>query len=162
MLSVRQIYEEIDRLAPFAEQASFDNAGLLVGSGSQEVHGIHVAMDVTEAVLDEAEARGADLIVTHHPLMFSGRKQMTEDDYEGRLLCRMIRAHMSLIAAHTDLDRAPGGINDVLARVCGLTQVTGEGYLRAGLLPEGETVGTLVPRVAEALRTTVRVMGQLP
>ena len=114
-MTVQQIYDWIDQRAPFETQASFDNAGLLTGSGSQTVHGILVALDVTDAVLEEAEALKADLIITHHPLMFGGRKRMTEDDYEGRLLCRMIRGHMAHIAAHTNLDQAVGGINDVLA-----------------------------------------------
>lgn len=67
---------------------------------------------------------------------------------------------MGLIAAHTNLDQAPGGINDVLARVCGLSEISGEGYARFGMLPQGETAGTLPSRIARCLHTTVRVMGQ--
>ena len=161
-MTVRQIYDFIDSLAPFATQASFDNAGLLVGDPAAEVRGIHVAMDVTDAVLDEAEALGANLIVTHHPMLLDGRRNLLEGDTEGRLLCRMVRGRMALIAAHTNLDQAAGGINEVLAARCGLTEVTGEGYWRFGRLPEGDTAATLPRRIARCLRTTVRVMGQLP
>lgn len=119
-------------------------------------------MDVTDAVLDEAEALGANLILTHHPMMLDGRRNMCETDTEGRLLCRMIRSHMSLIAAHTNLDQAAGGINDVLAQRCGLADITGTGYSRIGQLPEGETAGTLPDRIAKCLNTAVRVMGQMP
>lgn len=161
-MTVRELFAMIDDLAPFDTQADFDNAGLLLGDPAQTVRGIHVALDVTDGVLDEAEAVGANVLVTHHPLMFAPRRRLTEEDYEARLLCRMIRGHMALIAAHTNLDSAPGGINDVLAAVCGLRSVTGEGYLRIGTLPGGETVGTLIPRLEAALHTTVRVMGQLP
>lgn len=161
-MTVREIYAFINSLAPFEAQASFDNAGLLVGDPAWQVTGIHVALDVTDAVLDEAEAAGANLIVTHHPMMFGGRKTMTEDDPEGRLLCRMIRSRMALIAAHTNLDQAVGGINDVLAARCGLTNVTGEGYFRIGDLPAGTTAAALPALLAQRLNTTVRVMGQLP
>lgn len=161
-MKVKAIYDWLDRMAPFAEQADFDNAGLLVGRADQEVRHVLIALDVTDAVLDEAEACGAQLIITHHPLMFGGRKNMTENDLEGRLLCRMIRQHMSLIAAHTNLDKAQGGINDVLAACCGLTGICGEGYLRVGNLPKGETIKTLKDRLTDELHTTVRVMGQIP
>lgn len=161
-MTVREICEFINSLAPFEAKASFDNVGLLVGCPDWEVRGIHVAMDVTDAVLDEAEQLGANLIVTHHPMMLDGRKTMTEDDPEGWLLCRMIRSRTALIAAHTNLDQAPGGINDVLAQVCGLTNITGEGYVRAGDLPAGTTAGSIAAAMAQALHTDVRVMGQLP
>ena len=161
-MTVQDVYDFIDSLAPFASQASFDNAGLLVGDPAAEVRGIHVAMDVTDRVLDEAIAAGASLLVTHHPMMFGGTKTLREDDYEGRLLRRMIRNDLALIAAHTNLDQAPGGINDVLAARCGLTDIEGEGYARFGCLPDGDTVSTLPERIAGCLRTTVRVMGQLP
>lgn len=161
-MTIREVYSLIDSLAPFETQASFDNAGLLIGHPTWEVTGIHVALDVTGAVLDEAERLGANLIVTHHPLMFSARRRLTEEDYESRLICRMIRSRMALIAAHTNLDAAQGGINDTLARRLCLTDVHGEGYLRTGLLPEGMDAGTLVRHIAQALNTTVRVMGQCP
>lgn len=161
-MTVKEVYAFIDGLAPFATQEAFDNAGLLVGHPDWAVSGIMFAMDVTERVLDEAAAHGANLIVSHHPMMFSGRKNMTESDYEGKLLCRMIRNHMALIAAHTNLDRAPGGINDVLAAACGLTNISGEGFMRVGDLPDGTTVAALVERLTHTLGTTVRVMGQLP
>ncbi|MGN0779438.1 MAG: Nif3-like dinuclear metal center hexameric protein [Aristaeellaceae bacterium] len=159
MLTVQHVYDFIDSRAPFALQESFDNAGLLVGDPGWEVRGIHVAMDVTSRVLDEAQARGANLIITHHPMMFSPRKRMTETDAEGRLLCRMIRGRMALIAAHTNLDRAPGGINDVLAAVMGLTDVTGEDFVRVGRLPAPMTAHAFAQEVSRQLGSVVRVMG---
>ena len=159
-MKIRDVFSEIDRLAPFGTQADFDNSGLLTGSGDWEVTGIHVALDVTQRVLDEAEAAGANLIVTHHPLMFSPRKTMTEDDYEGALLCRMIRGRIALIAAHTNFDAAAGGTNDTLAALCGLRGTEGEGWWRVGDLPEGTTVAKLVSLLESRLRTVVRVYGQ--
>ena len=159
MLTVQAIYDFIHERASFDTQDAYDNAGLLVGHPDQEVTGIHVAMDVTPTVLDEAIACGANLIITHHPLMFAPRKRLVETDYEAQLLCRMIRHRISLIAAHTNLDQAAGGINDVLAQVCGLTNITGEGFIRVGDLPHPMTVDELTAHVSRCLNTVVRPMG---
>lgn len=159
MITVQGIYHMIDQMAPFESQEDFDNAGLLLGDPAMEVRGIHVALDVTERVLDEAEAAGANLIVTHHPIMFSPVKRLVATDYETRLIFRMIRAGMALIAAHTNFDRAPGGMNDTLAARCGLTQVTGEGFIRVGNLPHPMTGRELAAHIAASLDTVVRPMG---
>ena len=159
-MTVGEVYQKIDELAPFVLQESYDNAGLLVGDAAREVTGIHVALDVTEAVLDEAASLGANLLVTHHPLMFSPIRRITADDYESRLLARLIRGRMSLIAAHTNLDRAPHGVSQVLAETCGLEGITGDGFLRVGELPVPMTAGVLAGHVSAALGDTVRVMGQ--
>ena len=161
-MRIIDVYHEIDRLAPFETQESYDNSGILVGDRNREVTGIQFALDVTQRVLDEAEAAGMNLIVTHHPLMFDGRKTMTENDYEGALLCRMIRSRTGLIAAHTNLDRADGGTNDTLAELFGLTDIIAEEYVRVGNLPEGTTAGTIPETVSRVLNTTVRVCGQFP
>ena len=159
MITVQEIYHMIDQMAPFESQEDFDNAGLLLGDPAMEVRGIHVALDVTERVLDEAEAVGANLIVTHHQIMFSPVKRLVATDYETRLIFRMIRAGMALIAAHTNFDRAPGGMNDTLAARCGLTQVTGEGFIRVGNLPHPMTGRELAAHIAASLDTVVRPMG---
>ena len=158
-MTVQDVYNLIDRFAPFATQAEGDNSGFLVGSAEQEVTGILFALDVTEPVIDEAVSLGAQLIVTHHPLMFSPIHALTDGNYEGRLIRRLTRENISLIAAHTNLDQAPGGINDTLAAACGLTDVTGEGFFRSGLLPKPMTAREFADELCRRLRTTVRVMG---
>lgn len=159
MLTVQQVYDFINDRAPFDTQLAFDNSGLLVGDPSRAVTGIHFALDVTPAVIDEAIAHGANLIVTHHPLMFSPLKRLVETDYEASLLCRLIRADISLIAAHTNLDQAPGGVNDTLAETIGLTDVTGEGFLRIGSLVQPMTAGDLAAHISRQLGDVVRIMG---
>lgn len=159
MLTVQNVFDFINERAPFDTQEAFDNAGLLVGHPGWEVKGIHLAMDVTSKVIDEAIANGANLIVTHHPMMFGGRKRLVETDSEARLLCRLIRNEIALIAAHTNLDRAPGGINDVLAVCCGLVDITGEDFIRVGTLPQPMTAAALTAHLTKALNTTVRLMG---
>ena len=158
-MTVQQIYDLIDRFAPFDTQAEDDNSGFLVGSPSQEVTGILFALDVTQPVIDEAVSLGAQLIVTHHPLMFSPVHTLTDADYEGRLIRRLTRENISLIAAHTNLDQAPGGVNDTLAERCGLTEISGSDYFRCGLLAEPLTAWAYADRLKESLHTDVRIMG---
>lgn len=160
MLTVQQVYDFINERAPFSTQLEFDNSGLLIGDPSRTVTGVHFALDVTPAVIDEAVAHGANLIVTHHPLMFSPIKRLVETDYEAGLICRLIRADISLIAAHTNLDQAPGGVNDALAEAIGLIDVTGEGFLRVGNLPHPMSVETLAGHVSRQLGDAVRIMGR--
>lgn len=159
MLTVQQVYDFINERAPFETQLAFDNSGLLVGDPSREVTGIHFALDVTNKVIEEAIANGANLIVTHHPMMFSPIKRLVETDYQARLLCRMIREGISLISAHTNLDQAPGGINDVLAERIGLKDIVGEGFVRVGTLPSPMAAGELANSISGALGDVVRVMG---
>jgi len=158
-MTVKDLFDLIDRIAPFSSQAEFDNSGFLVGDGAQNVDTVLFALDVTEPVIDRAVSLGAQLIVTHHPLMFSPVHTLTDDDYEGRLIRRLVREDISLIAAHTNLDQAPGGINDTLAECCGLTEVTGEGFFRCGVLPVPCSAYALADMLKARLRTDVRLMG---
>jgi len=158
-MTVGNIYELLNAVAPFDTQEPYDNSGLLLGSPSQEVTGILFALDVTEKVIQEAESRGANLIVTHHPLIFDPVRRITDETYEGRLIRRMIRADLALISSHTCLDKAPGGINDALAECCALLDVEGEGFVRVGTLPRPMQAGELKEYLAAALDTDVRLMG---
>ena len=110
-------------------------------------------------MIAEALALGANLLVTHHPLMFSARRRLTDEDCEGRIIRRLIRENISLIASHTCLDRATGGINDALAAACGLREIRGEGFVRAGLFPAPMTAGMAADYLSDALHTVVRLMG---
>ena len=158
-MTVKHLYDVIDRIAPFVSQMDSDNSGFLVGSSEQEVHAVLCALDVTDAVIDEAVSLDAQLIVTHHPLMFSPLQNLTDTDYEGRLIRRLVREDISLISAHTNLDQAPGGVNDTLAERCGLMSVSGEGFFRCGLLPEPAAAGQYAEYLQDRLKTVVRIMG---
>ena len=157
-MTVKTIYDLIQAVAPFDTQMEGDNSGLLVGSPAQEVTKILFALDITQPVIDEAVAVGAELIVTHHPLMFNAIRSLTDETYEGRLIRRLVRENISFIAAHTNLDQASGGTNDTLAALCGLVEVSGDGFFRSGFLPEPMTVRAFADLLEENLETTVRVM----
>ena len=158
-MTVQHLYDLINRIAPFETQAEFDNSGFLVGSASQKVDTVLFALDVTDAVIDEAVSCGAQLIVTHHPMMFSPLRTLTDSDCEGRMIRRLVRENISLIAAHTNLDKAPGGINDTLADYCGLIGVSGEGFFRCGMLPAPMTASGYAEELRDRLGSAVRLMG---
>ena len=123
MATVREIYQHLDKLAPFSLQMSFDNAGFLVGHGDKQVDKLLVALDITEAVVDEAARMGAQLIVSHHPVIFHPAKSVTDGDPDGRTLLALIEHGVAAICAHTNLDAVHGGVNDALAQCLGLVQV---------------------------------------
>ncbi len=158
-MTLQDIYLWLDRMAPFDTQESFDNSGMLLGHPSQEVRRVFFTLDVTPAALDEADDFGADLIISHHPLIFHPLTHLREDDSQARILCRMIRRSMGLICAHTNLDRAPGGINDVLLETCGLQLTYASGYVRAGRLRVPMPVNTLRTYLEKKLGAPVRIMG---
>ena len=158
-MKVNDILLWIDSIAPFASQAEYDNSGLLVGDRSADVNRVLFALDVTENVLNEAEALNADLLITHHPLMFNGIKRLTEDDYEAHLIRRMVHLGISHIAAHTNLDQSVGGTNDTLAALLGLSDSEGTGYIRAGMLPGPFSAAQLCEYLSKKLNTAVRCFG---
>ena len=139
MATVKEIYGELDRWAPFAIQMEFDNAGFLVGRGERTVRRVLVSLDITREVADEAVEWGAELIISHHPVIFHPVKSITDQEPTGRILLRLAEGGVAAICAHTNLDAAQGGVNDCLARALGLT---GTGQLHQdGTLADGSPYG---------------------
>ena len=101
---IKQITDVIERFAPLEWQESYDNAGLIVGRPDDEVHKALLAVDVTEEVLDEAEAEGCDLVITHHPIVFRALKRFNSADPVERCVERAIRSRIALYACHTNLE----------------------------------------------------------
>ena len=122
MATVREIYQYLDGLAPFSLQMEFDNAGFLVGRGERAVSKILVSLDITEEVAEEAAELGAELIVSHHPVIFRPAKSVTDGDPDGRVLLALAEHRIAAICAHTNLDAVAGGVNDALAQKLGLVQ----------------------------------------
>ena len=148
MASVNDILRFVEQLAPQYMKEEWDNVGLLCGEGDREVTKILVALDPFMHVCEEASECGAELIVTHHPLIFSPMKSVTDRDPVGRCVLYLIQNGIAAINAHTNLDQTPGGVNDVLAEKLGLRDVSllnpcgqdenGDdwGLLRAGTVEE--------------------------
>ncbi|MBR1586308.1 MAG: Nif3-like dinuclear metal center hexameric protein [Clostridia bacterium] len=157
--TVRTIEEILNELAPMETAEGYDNVGALVGRRDQEVKKILVALDATWDVVQEAEEIQADLIVTHHPLMFHSRKNMLEDDVEGRILCEMVRHHLAMIAAHTNLDKTALSGSACCAKLLQLQNVRQEGYLFLGELPKPVKASELQDTITRALRFPTRLYG---
>ena len=123
MIKVAEILQSLAELAPLELAESWDNVGLLVGDMEQPVQGVLLALDASEEVIAQAADSAAELIVVHHPLIFSGMKRLIEDRGVATLLRRLIRDGRSLIAMHTNLDSAPHGLNQYVAEKIGLQDI---------------------------------------
>ena len=123
MLSIKDICTCIEDFAPLAWQESWDNCGLLVGNPQQSVGKVLLTVDVTEAVVAEAVDVQAQMIVSHHPLMLSGIKQLTGSDETQRVIALAIKNDIAIYAAHTNMDVAPGGVSHRMAAKIGLTNL---------------------------------------
>ena len=142
MTTVADVLKFIETLAPASMKMEWDNVGLLCGSKAAEVTKVLVALDPFEGVCHEAADMGAQLIVTHHPLIFRAPRTVTDDTSVGRSIMFLCRNGISAINAHTNLDQVKGGVNDVLAATLGLQNVqiineaNGFGLLRCGEVAE--------------------------
>lgn len=157
--TVKQILTLLQALAPLELAEEWDNVGLLAGRADTEVDTVLCALDLSPAVLDEANQKGTQLIVTHHPILFRGRKNLREDDGEGRLLCGLVRANIALIAMHTNYDNAHPGVNDALAAALSLTDVAVlENGMRMGT-PKQARFGEFADFAERALGGPIRRYG---
>ena len=121
MVNVKTVSDYINSFAPYDTQCSWDNCGILVGDENKEVKKVGICLDLTVETLEKAKKEGVDLIITHHPLIFTPQKTFLKGDKAYELACERI----SLISAHTCFDCAEGGVNDVLATVLGLSDIKG-------------------------------------
>ena len=119
-MKVREVTDYLNSIFLPVYQETYDNAGFLVGDPAREVSGVLATTDVTDEVIDEAIALGANLIVSHHPLIFGGLKRLTPDSATPRMVIRLIENGIGVYAAHTNLDNLQQGVNGILARKLGL------------------------------------------
>lgn len=158
MVTVKNIYDFIDSFAPFEAQEGWDNSGMLIGDLSKEVNTVAVCLDITPETIDNAKINGADLIVSHHPVIFNPIKKVLKGD----CVYQLLTSDLCAICAHTNYDVANGGVNDVLATILELQDVTvlqdkeNTGILRVGKIDKCSPQD-FAKHVAEKLNTTVRV-----
>jgi dinuclear metal center YbgI/SA1388 family protein len=153
MPTVGTIVEHLDRLAPTATAAAWDNVGLLLGDRAGAVRRVLTCLSVTPESAAEAVEAGVELVVTHHPILFRPVQRLTADTPEGHMLLGLARAGVAVYSPHTAFDNGAGGINNLIARRLDLTDVTA--LRRAAGLPQCKVV-VFVPdkdlgRVADAL-----------
>jgi dinuclear metal center YbgI/SA1388 family protein len=122
MHTIGELIHIIEDFAPPAYQETYDNAGLLVGSAATPCSGVLFCLDSTEAVLAEAKALGCNLIVAHHPILFSGMKRLNGNNYTERVIIQAIKHDIAIYAAHTNLDNVRMGVNQKIAEKLSLTE----------------------------------------
>ncbi len=117
---LREIIRQLEALAPRQAACDWDNPGLLVGRSDREITKVYVALDATEQVVDAAIEAGAELILTHHPILFRAVKQVNDETPLGRKLLTLIRHDIAVYSMHTNFDSCPGGMGDLVCRQLGL------------------------------------------
>jgi dinuclear metal center YbgI/SA1388 family protein len=117
------IIQAVERIAPKNLAMDWDNVGLQLGDSNREVERVLLTLDLTEEVLSEAEQLDVQMIITHHPLFWEKINNLNYNSSMGRLVSRLIKKDLVVYSAHTNLDIAPGGINDYLANILNLEQV---------------------------------------
>lgn len=174
--SLAEVVAALDRRYPPQTREEWDAVGLVAGDPAEPVRKVLFAVDPVAAVVGEALEWGADLLVTHHPLLLRAVHRVAADTFKGAVVHRLIRGGVGLYVAHTNADAAPGGVADALARLLGVVELRplvpagaggaapGTGIGRVGRLPAPMTLGELARRAAQVLPATeqgVRVAGDL-
>ncbi|MBC9930691.1 Nif3-like dinuclear metal center hexameric protein [Chitinophaga qingshengii] len=121
-MKIKEIIQVLEAYAPLPYQESYDNAGLIFGDASWEVTNVLLTLDATEAVIDEAIARGCNLVVAHHPIVFGGLKKINGRTYVERVAIKAIKHDIAVYAAHTNLDNVRNGVCARMAEQLGLEQ----------------------------------------
>lgn len=156
MTKIKDVSSFLEEFAPLRLQESYDNAGLILGNPNAEIKNVLITLDVTEQVVDEAISTKCELIVAHHPIVFSGLKKITGKNYVERCLLKAIKNDVAIYAAHTNLDSVAGGVNGKICEKLGLENCK-------ILQPAGGLLKKLVTYVpvdhANAVRTAVFTAG---
>ena len=173
MVKVGDIIKVIEDFAPLSLQEGWDNSGLCIGSPDAPVTSVLLGLDCTPELVDEAVECGADMIITHHPLIFSGLKKISPDDMTGAAVIKTIKAGISIYAAHTSADKVIAGVSGAMAARLGLVNVSildedgdGTGLGVVGDLPEPLSAEEAVRVVKErfglkAMRTSRPIEGSV-
>ncbi|HEY5586257.1 MAG TPA: Nif3-like dinuclear metal center hexameric protein [Ruminiclostridium sp.] len=144
-MNVGEILDYINEIAPWKYAEGWDNVGLMVGSSNCKVKKIMLCMDVTSEVIDDAINQGSNVIISHHPFLFSKLDKIDLDTLNGHLISKVIKRDICVISAHTNLDVAVGGVEDTLAEALGLTNCR----IQKSYIPEGLDLDIGMGKVGE-------------
>ncbi len=146
--------EKLESFCPVDLQENWDNCGFQIDTGKEAYKRVLVALEITGAVIDEAIEQEADLIVTHHPMLFSAIKKIKADDVTGGYICKLIQHGISVYACHTNFDKLDGGNNDYIGALLELEDIRpfdqDNGFCRKGNTPFEATFLEVVHKVSEA------------
>ena len=154
---IKQVLHALEQFAPLPLQESWDNAGLQIGLTEAEVSGALLCLDVTTEIVDEATAKGCNLIVSHHPLLFHGLKQIAGLDDVQRVVSKAIKEDICVVSMHTNIDNARNGVNWRMATKLGLTDVDFFARKTVGDIVCGSGVTGLLPQLTKAQEFIAKV-----
>ena len=170
-MKIKEVLSALERFAPLPLQESWDNAGLQVGLTETEVSGALLCLDVNERIVDEAIAKGCNLIVSHHPLLFRGLKTISDLTDVQRTVRKALKSDICVVSMHTNMDNAKGGVNFRIAQKLGLQNVAffapksvdgieaGSGVI--GELPESQAADDFVLMVKKAFGVECAMCNEL-
>jgi len=118
-MKIKDIAEAVEKIAPLKLAQDWDNVGLLIGDENRDVKNILLTIDITREVVAEAKRLKTELIISYHPIIWDGLKQVTTDGPSG-VVYELIRSQIAVFSIHTALDSAVGGVNDGLAEIVGI------------------------------------------
>jgi dinuclear metal center YbgI/SA1388 family protein len=151
-MKLKEITDHLESIAPLAYQESYDNSGLICGNHDMEINAALICLDSTEAVIDEAIATGCNLVIAHHPIVFSGIKKFNAKNYVERVIIKAIQNNIAIYAAHTNLDNVHNGVNAKIAEKLGLINCSILSPQKGGL----KKLITFCPEAnAEAIRNSM-------
>lgn len=163
MPRLSELLKDFESIWPASHAELWDSVGLVAGSHNQEVNKVLVSVDLTQAVVDEAESLGVDLILTHHPVLYKPISAISENQPKGALLSRVIRASLSVFSAHTNADAQIDGSSSLLASAFGavdlkplVSSAGGFGHGSVGTLSEPKTLSEFADVVSNAIPVTAR------
>lgn len=162
MVKCDEIIMFLEKLAPKELAEEWDNIGMLVGNEEELISRIMICLDVTMASINEAVAKKADLIITHHPVIFNGIKRISKQEFKGKQIYELIQSGISIYSAHTNLDYADPGVNTCLASALGIhdTVMMGKGPGKCGMLAQKMNLEEFTHHVKKSLQVPfLRLVG---
>ena len=165
-MKISEVIKLTDEICPPELAEEWDNCGWQVNCGDREVREVMTALEITSAVIEEASSKGANLIITHHPMIFQGIKAIDINTVTGKYIFKLLEKGISVYSCHTDFDKTQGGNNDYLGEALGLSEirVLEDGFTRTGELREEMKASDFARMVCERLNISpraVRVCGDL-
>lgn len=153
-----ELIDAIEEIAPKYIQETWDNSGIQIATGNLEIEKVLTSLELTDEIVEEAIREEADMIITHHPLIFGGIKSIDFRDITGSLIIKLLNAGISVYSSHTPFDKIEGGNNDYLAELIGLRDISGftdgddvDMIGRIGILPQSMTLAAMADLLAEGL-----------
>lgn len=166
---LKELINYFESFAPLETSESYDNPGLAVGDEKAEINRVLIALDITDEVIDEAIEKKAELIFTHHPMLFSRPDSVTNESVQGRKIIKILKNNINAYSAHTNLDKVINGMNDVIMEVLGfseysvLSTIDSEGGIGIGRISDTEKIhlSDLAKKIGKALGAeTIRFSGE--